>query len=297
MPTCVTEADYFINLANLKGHNLADITASGKNHFGSFLADPSNGGNIKQMPKNAGVHPYVAVHDYCWGTPEWDFTKRPMGTYNPLVDLMGHEHLGGKTMLYLVDGLYAAINQSTNLSADCKWQSKPFCDDNGWSSSLFVSQDPVAMDSVALDFLRSEPTIQEAPGVLDAGDTVDNYLHEAALADDPPSGAFYDPEDDGTAMGSLGVHEHWNDSLKKQYTGNLKIDDGIDLIRSPRLLGDINGGGVDFEDMDIITSNWEATDCNEANKWRDGADINRDGIVDQLDLDYVNADWQKYIIE
>ncbi len=30
-----------------------------------------------------------------------------MGSYNCLVDLIGHKHLGGKTLLYMVDGLYA----------------------------------------------------------------------------------------------------------------------------------------------------------------------------------------------
>ena len=29
-----------------------------------------------------------------------------MGTYNPIVDLLGHPQLGGKTLLCLVDGLY-----------------------------------------------------------------------------------------------------------------------------------------------------------------------------------------------
>lgn len=35
LPTCVTEATYVINLANLKGHSYG-ITLCGKNHFGSF---------------------------------------------------------------------------------------------------------------------------------------------------------------------------------------------------------------------------------------------------------------------
>jgi hypothetical protein len=235
LPTCVTQADYFINLANLKGHTLAGITICAKNHFGSFLADADEGVNVLQMPKHAGVHPYIAVHDF-GGTskPEWQFSKREMGTYNALVDLMGHADLGGKTILYLIDGLYASINQNYILGTDCKWQGKPFSDDDGWTSSLFVSQDPVAIDSVALDFLRSEATIQEYAGVMDAGDTVDNYLHEAARADDPPSGAFYDPEGDGTRMASLGVHEHWNNPVERLYSGNFAPGTGIQLIRSPR---------------------------------------------------------------
>jgi len=34
---------------------------------------------------------------------------------------------------------------------------------------------------------------------------LENYLHEAALANEPPSGTFYDLEGDGTRLPSLGV--------------------------------------------------------------------------------------------
>ena len=246
LPTCVTQAHYFINLANLKGHVLAGITVCAKNHFGSFIADPDPGGNARSMPANAGVHPYIASRDYA------TITKREMDTYTPLVDLMGHAELGGKTLLYLIDGLYAANYQMSTLSADCKWQGRPFSDDDGWSSSLFASQDPVAIDSVALDVLRSEPTIQEYPGTMDEGDTVDNYLHEAALADAPLSGTFYDPEGDGVRMESLGVHEHWNNPVDRLYSGNLDPGTGIELIQLirsavPVLQMAANGAALDFE--------------------------------------------------
>jgi hypothetical protein len=58
---------------------------------------------------------------------------------------------------------------------------------------------------------------------------VQDYLHEAALAGDPASGTCYDPEDDGTCMSSLGVHEHWNNEVDKQYSRNMGIGDGIEL--------------------------------------------------------------------
>jgi hypothetical protein len=61
---------------------------------------------------------------------------------------------------------------------------------------------------------------------------VDAYLHEAALADNPPSGTFYDPDHEGDVnrLGSLGVHEHWNDPVNRQYSRNLGSGDGIELI-------------------------------------------------------------------
>jgi hypothetical protein len=57
----------------------------------------------------------------------------------------------------------------------------------------------------------------------------DNYLHEAALADKAPSGTVYKP--DGVPVGSLGVHEHWNNSKDKKYSRNLSAKgSGIELI-------------------------------------------------------------------
>ena len=57
----------------------------------------------------------------------------------------------------------------------------------------------------------------------------DNYLHEAALANQPPSGTVYKP--DGEPIGSLGVHEHWNNPRDKQYSRKLSREGrGIELI-------------------------------------------------------------------
>jgi hypothetical protein len=83
--------------------------------------------------------------------------------------------------------------------------------DGQWSCSLFASQDPVAIDSVGFDFLWTEWTNFPRQGGVDA------YLHEAALADDPPSGTFYDPnhETPSKRLASLGVHEHWNNPQEK----------------------------------------------------------------------------------
>jgi len=94
-----------------------------------------------------------------------------------------------------------------------------------WTSSIFMSQDPVAIDSVALDFVRNESKATDC-----TGRGVDNYLHEAALANDPPSGRFYDPDGDGVRLESLGVHEHWNNATDKKYSRNLGTGNGIELV-------------------------------------------------------------------
>ena len=68
------------------------------------------------------------------------------------------------------------------------------------------------------------------PNVVDVKGNPDNYLHEAALANKPPSGTTYDPEGDGTALQSLGVHEHWNSPKEMKYSRNLGTGRGIELV-------------------------------------------------------------------
>jgi hypothetical protein len=155
-----------------------------------------------------------------------------LGHYRALVDLMGHRELGGKTLLYLIDGLFGGYYWDSH---PYKWKSPPFGDGvNGdWPSSLFASLDPVAIDSVAYDFLLQEWPKVVTGGSWSAGSLqggAEDYLHEAALANQPPSGAFYDPEQSGAGLSSLGVHEHWNNPVDKQYSRNLGGQDGIELV-------------------------------------------------------------------
>jgi uncharacterized protein (DUF362 family) len=209
LPACVTGATYLINAAVLKGHSLAAVTLPAKNHFGSVYRDSEQARKTHNGWNPGNMHDAIMVR------------TRPMGSYNPLVELMGHKDLGGKTILYLIDGLYAAPHQG---KLPERWESSPF---NGhWTASVFASQDPVAIESVAVDLCGAEKTQVQMVG------TVDNYLHEAALANEPPSHARYDPEGDGTPLGSLGVHEHWNNAEKKQYSRDLGTGKGIELIRA-----------------------------------------------------------------
>ena len=209
-PTCVTQAEYMINVAGLKGHTMAGMTVCAKNHLGSVF-------NPDGSPAARNLHSTLAVKSFRGGPAQ------SMGSYNSLVDLNGHKEVGGKTVLYLIDALYATKHNEYRLDPSCRWESAPF--NNNWTASLFASQDGVAIDSVALDFLRSEPslaTIVTGP--------VDNYLHEAALANQPPSKTIYDPEKDGRPLASQGVHEHWNNATDKKYSRNLGTGAGIELV-------------------------------------------------------------------
>jgi hypothetical protein len=239
LPTVVTKAAYLINLANLKGHSYAGITSCAKNHFGTLSVDDDHGQPYVWAPHAAGVHAYVSVHDAAWSA-ELTFKARPLGSYNALVDLMGHKDLGGKTLLFIVDALYAVPDEhGTAFSYKSKWLSPPF--NNMWTSSLFLSQDNVAVESVCLDFLRTEQAVN-ANYTLTNG-AADNYLHEAAQANNPPSGTYYAPSGDSVRLQSLGVHEHWNNAIDKKYSRDLGTGNGIELVKlQPTALTAVNEG-------------------------------------------------------
>ena len=238
IPAFVSEADYIINLGNLKAHKLAGITICAKNHFGTYASNAQG----TSGPVDAGVHPFIAATD---NLPQFG-SKRDMGTYNALVDLMGHKDLGEKTLLFLVDALHNPSFHNTKLTGENMLEMAPFNGD--WMSSLFVSFDGVAIESVGLDFLRNET----GPSGDWINGNVDNYLHEAALAFDPPSGVVYDPEGDGTPLRSLGVHEHWNDHINKQYSRNLGKEEGIELSYIDATSGATNTNPIDTVPIDTV---------------------------------------------
>ncbi|WP_322173565.1 DUF362 domain-containing protein [Acutalibacter caecimuris] len=206
LPTRVTEAKYIINLANLKGHSYG-ITLCGKNHFGSFI-----NGNAMRPPEGANLHQWL--------------TRDEMGIYSPLVDLMANADLGGKTVLYMLDALIFAPSEGASITKEnATWQQEPF--NGGYTASVFVSQDLVAIDSVGADFLSNEPTVT---GYNRATASVnnENYLHEAGMVGNAPSGTAY-TDSQGHSATNLGTHEHWNNSIEKKYSRNQGKSEGIEL--------------------------------------------------------------------
>lgn len=208
LPKAVVDADYIINSALLKGHEMTGVTLGAKNHFGSI-----------QFP--AKEHGSTFVHQM----------MGRQGDYSALVDLMGAKNLGAKTILYIVDGLYG---MQTNVGAPNprrdRWHTLP--GGEGWSASYFMSLDPVAIESVCLDFLVAEYGgelgFSGAPQFpKGAVNNCDNYLREAAKGQNDRFGAY---RPDGIPVGSLGVFEHWNNPFDRQYSRNRGLSEGIELI-------------------------------------------------------------------
>lgn len=215
LPVCVTEADYLINLANLKGHYWG-ITLCAKNHFGSILNS-----NRRRAPEAAGIHRYVSA--------------RRMDEYTVLVDLTANYQLGAKTVLCVLDALIVAPGESVGVTRENSlWQQAPF--NNHYTASVFFSQDPVAIDSVGADFLMHEPAVTSRNGALRNNPNVENYLHEAGSVARPPSGTTYQ-DGNGRAVANLGVHEHWNNPRDKLYGRNLGRNEGVELVRAAKRPG------------------------------------------------------------
>jgi len=99
IPQQIMDAKYIVNLALLKLHaypampeyqymekgddGQIALTMTGKNHFGSIQGTPELHAPINTMQD---------------GKP---------GAYSPIVDLASSPNLGAKTVLYMLDGLYA----------------------------------------------------------------------------------------------------------------------------------------------------------------------------------------------
>ena len=202
--TVLEDAEYLINLAAMKGHGTAGITLCAKNHFGT-----------QSRRSAAHLHPGLNTN------------RKGYGHYRVLVDIMGNKYTGDKNLFYILDALWTGSDWN---GIPVKFLMPPF--NNHYSSSMLLSLDPVAIESVAFDFLRTEFTYPEhtVPFISDPG--VDDYLHQTADSGKWPAGIMYKPNGDGIPMPkSLGVHEHWNNPVDKKYSKNLGTGEGIELVK------------------------------------------------------------------
>lgn len=191
---CIVDADYVINSALLKTHSGPGVTLTGKNWYGAtdialqWRQNAHN--NVSQDKRN--------------GKPG----------YKTFVDFIAHPDLGGKCLLFLIDGTYGS--RDVNGAPYPKWQSEPFNGD--WACSIIASQDPLAADAVAMDLIIAEwPEF----GSLNY---CDEYLREAAMIPNTPSGTVY-KVNDKPLNEPLGLVEHWNNAKDRHY-------EAIDLVYS-----------------------------------------------------------------
>jgi len=227
----IENAGYMINVANLKPHSGTGITLTAKNHFGS-------------QSRSGAYHLHYSHLSQIEGKPP---TNAGYHKYRVLVDLMGSRYLGQNTLLYVIDGLYAG--GASEGGPPVRYYMAPF--NGNWSSSIFISQDQVALESVCYDFLRTEwnGTYSHDPSnnyyeAMPDINGVDDYLHQAADSANWPKGILYDPDNSGNPIPSLGIHEHWNNPVNKQYSRNLDRVYGIELVAIPDNIVGKNAPGM-----------------------------------------------------
>jgi hypothetical protein len=125
--------DYLVNIPIVKRHSQANVTLAYKNHMGSI-----------DKPDN--------LHS-------WLYNDVPEA--NVLVDIMGSPtDPGDPSVRSILDRTVLTIGDMIFGQPCRNWDvvPKPWEIFGGeWPGSLFVSQDPVAIDSVMLDILQSEP--------------------------------------------------------------------------------------------------------------------------------------------
>ncbi len=210
------DADYILNVPTMKGHRWGGATMFAKNYFGANTTDGS--WQLHKGLMKPDSHPLRTGYK----------------NYRVFVDLMGSKYLGGKTLLYFMDALWSTSYEHQKPQ---KFRTAPF--NNDWCSSLLFSLDPVAIESVGLDILQKEFTVEEIDNNNSTPDRytyvqwdgVDDYLHQAASSEWWPEGITYDPDSSGTPIGSLGVHEHWNNTTDMEYSKNLGTGEGIELVK------------------------------------------------------------------
>jgi hypothetical protein len=229
IPRQIKESTYLINLALLKLHSYpynymedgdegqTALTMSGKNHAGSIKGTSELHSILntkKEGKKNA---------------------------YSPLVDLASSSNLGGKTILYVLDGLYCGR----------KWRCYPLHFPNPpfnnkaepyenpeWPSCVLASFDGVAIQSVGLDIMYAqsknnfEKSYHNVPRIL-VRENADDFLLEMATPENAPSGTKY--VQDGKPVKSLGVFEHWDNDSTMRYSRNIdpKKGQGIEFVYIP----------------------------------------------------------------
>lgn len=120
----LVEAKYLINVPVMKRHGMAGLSNTFKNHYGS-IDDPTD------------LHRWTSM------------SSTTLEQYSPLVELYQNANINGKTILTVGDGIFAAKD---NNDAPTTW--KMF--NNQTPKSLFLSTDPVAVDSIMGDLVANE---------------------------------------------------------------------------------------------------------------------------------------------
>jgi uncharacterized protein (DUF362 family) len=254
----LTEAKYLINVPLLRTHGMAGVTLSFKNHLGS-TGSPEK------------------FHNMFFGTKK---------STNSLVQLNSHSIIKNKTILVVADALYGLKSGGPDGFPNIR------------PNSLFLSTDPVAVDSVMIDYLESI------------------------------GGSIYNPNDPRITY-RLAAQEGLGNYATSCNSGSCSLDyqgTSIQLIKCPNAVcpggttpiptstptptlrptatptptptptyvkGDVNhsdgADAVNLQDILMVLGNWMKTPSSVANYF----DPLGDSKINSLDFGWVLRDWNK----
>ncbi|GHT57303.1 hypothetical protein FACS18945_1250 [Bacteroidia bacterium] len=277
-------AKYVFNLPVLKAHESGGISALAKSFFGCHTQ------------ATAG-HYHWTIFDNSWHSANYNDNAQ-YHKYRIFVDLMASRYLGQKVVLNIVDALYSGVGWD---GRNVKWAMAPF--NGNYPSSVFMSLDPVALESVCLDFLRGEYTQTTSVwGASSAASSanrnwkeafpyypgIDDHLHQLADPNYRPvatefisgTGGNYNPDGDKVFDYSLGVHAHWNRATKT-YPANT-----IDLVKIKS--NSIPESTYTWTDEDALVNIPSTSTVIEVKETATAPTI--DGTVDDV---WNNTEWQK----
>lgn len=207
LPQQIGDASYLIDMPIMKGHGVALVSLTFKNHFGSI-----------QKGTCAKYHDYALPYRSNYS---YDM--------NPIHDLYLNTNIRNKTVLIVGDGIFGQ-GAASETGVPSVWNTF----DGKFPNSIFLSTDPVAIDSVMFDFLQAERNRypQESR----------RYLLRAAEL-------------------GLGTHEEWNNSTDKTYI-NIdfrKIDmNTVSRLDIDRKIKDFkNGNASELEVKKVINEYME----------------------------------------
>jgi uncharacterized protein (DUF362 family) len=123
MPKVITDAQHVINVPILKSHQFISHSGALKNHYGTVRFSDSHGGPDY-------LHPPIIDQS--------------------ITDINSHDQIRKKTRLIVMDALYGRLKKKGG--PPDRWNTFR----NGSPNRLFISRDPVALDSVSYHFIKKE---------------------------------------------------------------------------------------------------------------------------------------------
>ena len=108
----------------------------------------------------------------------------------------------------------------------------------GYAHKVNYLLTPVEPLSLAAVLIQNEYDVQildtglyQKQMLAKTGETISDYQPHVFVLANQVENLVDDPENDGTPIGSSGIHEYWDNASDKQYSRELGYDNGVDFLK------------------------------------------------------------------